>query len=86
MFLHDNIRKTFIVMHTPVYEESDTLSFVLLACNILYINGKQIKCSVFTFVHYITDAERTEKNAQMCLSSGESRLGGDEGVRRALNA
>ena len=53
MFPHDNIRKTSTVMHNPVFEKSDALSFVLLACIILYINGKQFKCSVFTFVQYI---------------------------------
>ena len=53
VFPNDNIRKTFTVMHNPVFEESDALSFVLLACTILYINGKQFKCSVFTFVQYI---------------------------------
>ena len=40
-------------MHNPVFEESDTLSFVLMAYTILYINDKQFKCSVFTFVQYI---------------------------------
>ena len=28
----DNIRKTFIVMHNPVFEQLDTLSFALPAC------------------------------------------------------
>ena len=55
MFPHYNIRKTFTVMHNPVFEELDALSFVLLACIILYINGKQFKCSVLTFVQYIKD-------------------------------
>ena len=32
VFPHDNIRKTYTVMHNPVFEKSDTLSFVLLAC------------------------------------------------------
>ena len=53
VFLRYNIRKTFTVMHKPVFEHSDTLSFALLACITLYINGKQFKCSVFTFVQYI---------------------------------
>ena len=52
VFPHDSIRKTFTFMHNPVFEESDVLSFVLLACIILYTNGKQFKCSVFTFVQY----------------------------------
>ena len=62
MFPHDNIRKTFTVMHNPVFEESDALSFVLLACIILYINGKQFKCSVFTFVQYIKIPELKNPN------------------------
>ena len=53
VFPRDNIRKTFTVMHKPVFEPSDTLSFALLACIILYINGKQISCGIFTFVQYI---------------------------------
>ena len=52
MFAHGNIRKTFTVMHNPVFDDSDTLSFVCLACIILLINGKQFKCSVSTFVQY----------------------------------
>ena len=35
VFPHDSICTTFIVMHNPGYEYSDTLSFVLLACFIL---------------------------------------------------
>ena len=54
VFPHDNIRKTFTVMHNPVFEESDAFLFVLLACIILYINCKQFKWSVFTFVQYIS--------------------------------
>ena len=50
MFPRGNIRKTFTVMHFPVIEYSDTLSFALLACIILYLNGKQFRCNVFTFV------------------------------------
>ena len=45
---------TFYFMHNPVFEHSDTLSFALLAYIILHINGKQFRCSVFTFVQYIT--------------------------------
>ena len=48
-----HIRKTVTVMHSPVFEHSDTLSFALMACILLYINGTQIRCSVFTFVQYI---------------------------------
>ena len=42
-------------MHSPVFKHSDALSFALQACTILYINGKQFRCSagVFTFVQYI---------------------------------
>ena len=54
VFPRDNIRKTFLVMHSPVFEYLDTLSFALLACIILYINSKQFRCSVFTFVQYIS--------------------------------
>ena len=32
VFPRDNIRKTFTVMHNPVFEHSDTLSFALLTC------------------------------------------------------
>ena len=53
MFPRDNIRKTLTVMHNTVFEHSDILSFALLACIILYINGTQFRCSVFTFVQYI---------------------------------
>ena len=53
VFPRDNIRKTFTVMHYPVLDHSDTLSFALLACIILYINDTQFRCSVFTFVQYI---------------------------------
>ena len=52
LFPRGNIRKTFTVMHNPVIEYSDTLSFTLLACIVLYINGKQFRCNVFTFVPY----------------------------------
>ena len=52
VFPRDTIRKPFTVMHNPVFENSDTLSFALPACNILHINGKQFRCSVFTFVQY----------------------------------
>ena len=48
VFPQDNI------MHNPVFEQSDTLSFALLDCIMLHINGKQFRCSVFTFVPYIT--------------------------------
>ena len=41
-------------MHNPVFALSDTLSFALLDCIILHINGKHFRCSIFTFVQYIT--------------------------------
>ena len=41
VFPRDNIRKTFSVMHNTVFEHSDSLSFALLACTILYKNGTQ---------------------------------------------
>ena len=43
----------FTVMHNPVFEHSDTLSFALLASVTLYLSGKQFRCGVFTFVQYI---------------------------------
>ena len=46
---------SFTVIHDQVFEHSDTVSFTLLACIILYINGKHFRCSVFTFVQYILD-------------------------------
>ena len=49
-------------MHNPVFEQSDSLSLALLDCIILHINGKQFKCSVFTFVQYITNTGITDLN------------------------
>ena len=40
-------------MHYPVFEHLDTLSFAFLVCMILFIDGKQFRCSVFTFVQYM---------------------------------
>ena len=54
VFPRGNIRKTFTVMHYPVFEHLDTLSIAFLVSIILYIDGKQFKCSVFTFVQYIS--------------------------------
>ena len=48
VFPRDNIRKLLYFMHNQVFEHSVTLSFALLACVILHINGKQFRCSVFT--------------------------------------
>ena len=47
VFPRDNIRTTFTVMHNPVFEESNTLSFDLLAC---------IICSLvlFDLILYVT--------------------------------
>ena len=53
MFSRDNIRKTFTVMHNPVFEHLDTLPFAVLACIVLYLNATQFRCSVFTFVQFI---------------------------------
>ena len=39
-------------MHYPVFDHKATLSFAFLVCIILYIEGKQFRCSVFTFVQY----------------------------------
>ena len=52
MFPRDHIRITFTVMHYQVFEHYDTLSFAFLVCIILYIDSKQFRCSVFTFVQY----------------------------------
>ena len=52
VFPRDSIRKTFTVMHYPVFEHYDTLSFAFLVCIILYIDGKQFRCGVFTFIQY----------------------------------
>ena len=49
-------------MHDPAFEQSDILSFHLLDCIIMHINGKQFRCSVFTFVQYITNAGITDLN------------------------
>ena len=49
-------------MHNTVFEESDILSFTLLNCIIWHINGKQFRCSVFTFVQYITNTGITDLN------------------------
>ena len=47
VFHRDNIRKTLTIMHNPVFEHLDKLSFALLACVVLHISG------FFTFVQYI---------------------------------
>ena len=52
MIPRDNTRKTFTVMHYTVFEHLDALSIAFLVCIILYIDGKQFRCSVFTFVQY----------------------------------
>ena len=57
MFPRDNIRINFTVMHYPVFEHYDTFSFEFLVCIILYIDGKQFRCSVFTFVQYILNTK-----------------------------
>ena len=49
-------------MHNPVFEQSDILSFSLLDCIILHVNGKQFRCSVITFVQYITNTGITDLN------------------------
>ena len=45
----------FTAMHYPVFEHKDTLSFAFLVCIILYTDGKQFMCSIFTFVQYISE-------------------------------
>ena len=54
------IRKAFTFMHNPDFEHLDTLLFALLACIILHVNCKQFRCSVFTFVQYITHMAITD--------------------------
>ena len=49
-------------MHYPVIKQSDTLSLALLDCIILHIYDKQFRCSVFTFVQYITNTGITDLN------------------------
>ena len=61
----DNIRKTPTVMHNTVFEHSNTLSFALLACIILHIKSTQFRCSVITFVQYISQLIRF---ARVCSS------------------
>ena len=53
----------FYFIHNAALKNSDTLSFALLACVILHINGKQFRCSVFTFVQYITYTAITDLKA-----------------------
>ena len=50
MFIRDDIGITFTAMHYP-------LSFAFLVCIILYIDDKQFRCSVFTFVQYMNAPE-----------------------------
>ena len=45
------ISVNFYFIHNPVFEH---ITFALLACVILHLNGKQFRCNVFTFVLYIT--------------------------------
>ena len=54
VFPRDNICKAFTFIHNPVFDHSNTVLFALLACIIMHINGKQFRCSVFTFVQDIT--------------------------------
>ena len=56
-------------MHNPVFELSDTLSFALLDCIILHINGKQFRFSVFTFVQYITYTGITDLKRHRIIKS-----------------
>ena len=49
-------------MHNLVFEKSGILLFASLDCIILHINGKQFRCSVFTFVQYITNTGITDLN------------------------
>ena len=53
VFPRNNIRKTFTVMHYPVFEHEDTHSFAFLGYIIFYIDGGQFRCRGFTFAKYI---------------------------------
>ena len=53
VFPRDNIHKTFTVMHYLVFEHLDTFYIACLVSIISYIDGKQFRCIVFTFVQYI---------------------------------
>ena len=68
MFPCDNIRKTFTVMHYTVFEHYDALLIAFLVCIILYIDGKQFRCTVVTFVQY------SNQLTVMCTSRCERRL------------
>ena len=67
MFPRDNIRQTFTVMHYPVFEHLETLSIAFLVSIVLYIDGKQFRRSVFTFVQYIFGKHIRAANAQTRL-------------------
>ena len=67
VFPRDNIRKAFTSMHNPVFEHS----VALLACIILRINGKQFRCSDFTFVQkkFYLITEKHSKNTRLKILS-----------------
>ena len=69
MFSRDNIRKTFTVMHYPVFEHLDTLPIAFLVSIILYIDGKLFRCSVFTFVQYIMNTAGDLSSIKILRSS-----------------
>ena len=50
-------------MHYTVFEQLDTFSFAFLVCKILYIDGKQFRCSVLTFVQYTIFFSRDAKGS-----------------------
>ena len=54
VFPLDNIRKPFTLCITQSLN-----SQIYLDCIILHMNGKQFRCSVFTFVQYITRGSLT---------------------------
>ena len=58
VFPRDNILKLLYFMHNPV---NTFICFTGLRH--LHINGKQFRCSVFTFVQYITYTAITDLNA-----------------------
>ena len=56
-------------MHYPVFERLDTLSIAFLVSIILYIDGKQFRYSVFTFVQYITALEQPKSEKDFSKKS-----------------
>ena len=90
MFPRDNIRKTVTAIHYPVFEHQDTLSIAFLVYIILYIGGKQFRCSVYTFVQYIFEnvykfhMEVKKSGMQLSLNRVWDRTAALTGVSRSI--